>query len=66
MAIYRDLGRMSIECDECGDVDDEDFEQDEFRAMIDHAKSIGWAIVQIDSDYRHICPLCLDKATGAV
>lgn len=53
---------MRLQCDDCGDFLDKDFDDSQFVPMIAHAKSEGWTIRKTDHFYEHWCPDC--KPTG--
>lgn len=66
--IYRDhkIGIQMLECDECGEFQDEDFYDDHFQRMIDSAKSAGWSISRDGSGvWRHLCPDCKPSGLAA-
>ena len=66
MTINRDPDgeTMRFECDECGDMLDQDFPQAHFQAMLDHAKGLGWTAYKQDHAYRHWCPDCKPSNLG--
>lgn len=58
-----DVQGMTLACDECGDLLDGDFNGGQFVAMIEFAKSQGWAIAPDDDDeWTHTCPDCCGSA----
>lgn len=52
-------GGMTLACDDCEDELTETFDTDDFRAMVDHAKSKGW-LVRPDGEggWSHRCGTC--------
>ena len=66
MAIHREDygGTMCLECDECGELQGDIYTRNQFSEMIVDGKKDGWAIVEEKGDWRHICPICIDKSIG--
>jgi len=57
--IQRDSWVINLECDECGDFLARDFYADDFRGMIEFAKTSGWAIRRDDrGEWGHLCEDC--------
>lgn len=59
MSIER-VGKVSqrLECEECGETT-ETFNSDEFRTMIEIAKTDGWQIIQTPRGvWEHYCAAC--------
>lgn len=57
-------GKQTLVCDSCEEPLDENFDRDQFQAMIDYAKTERWTIQQEDGSWRHYCPDCTVSPQG--
>lgn len=58
MSITRIGSERWLSCDECGDDQDGQYENADFKQMVDDAKNAGWLIRKNGSDYEHFCRCC--------
>ena len=56
---------VRLQCDECGDLLDRDFDDSQFNQMVAYAKEKGWAITVHRGRWEHHCPDCKPSGLAA-
>lgn len=60
--IERQYGKISLICDTCGDYFGDDYTSDEFRDLLNDAKSDGWRTFRNDhEEWEHKCGVCMEE-----
>jgi hypothetical protein len=59
MAVHRNYGFITFECDICDNTFDA--ETDDFDVAWASAKKLGWKVLKDNGEWEHRCPECAEE-----